>query len=138
MDPSTPVLVSGGYDSSLLFWSAHCGDSYKSIPHTDTHINAIAVSPDYTTLAVAGNPTLRFYDVHIASVDRPQPIVSFQGYNKCLFVFCVCVLFVVCLHDTTPTDSCVVGLKQATARTSPVSDLSVGAAGSIVVVRMAL
>eukprot|EP00922_Rhytidocystis_sp_ex-Travisia-forbesii_P008133 GHVS01011980.1.p1 GENE.GHVS01011980.1~~GHVS01011980.1.p1 ORF type:complete len:328 (+),score=18.45 GHVS01011980.1:157-1140(+) len=81
MDPSTPVLVSGGYDSSLLFWSAHCGDSYKSIPHTDTHINAIAVSPDYTTLAVAGNPTLRFYDVHIASVDRPQPIVSFQGHS---------------------------------------------------------
>eukprot|EP00922_Rhytidocystis_sp_ex-Travisia-forbesii_P006981 GHVS01010207.1.p1 GENE.GHVS01010207.1~~GHVS01010207.1.p1 ORF type:complete len:220 (+),score=17.70 GHVS01010207.1:193-852(+) len=81
MDPSTPVLVSGGYDNSLLFWNAHCGDTYKTIPHADSHVNALAVSPDYTTLAVAANPLLRFYDVQQASQDRPQPIVAFQGHS---------------------------------------------------------
>ncbi|KAF8822788.1 WD domain, G-beta repeat-containing protein [Cardiosporidium cionae] len=57
-------------------------DTYKSLPHHDCHVNCLAVANDMSTLAVAGNPLVRFYDLNAAAKDNPQPLVIYEGHTN--------------------------------------------------------
>lgn len=57
------VFVTGGYDNTIKFWEASKGICYRSMSDTDSQANRLAISNDKTRVAVAGNPTVRIYDV---------------------------------------------------------------------------
>lgn len=57
------VFVTGGYDNTIKFWEASKGICYRSMSDPDSQANRLAISNDKTRVAVAGNPTVRIYDV---------------------------------------------------------------------------
>lgn len=57
------IFVTGGYDNTIKFWEASKGICYRSMSDPDSQANRLAISNDKTRVAVAGNPTVRIYDV---------------------------------------------------------------------------
>ncbi|XP_019852280.1 PREDICTED: target of rapamycin complex subunit lst8-like isoform X2 [Amphimedon queenslandica] len=73
------VLVTGGYDHSLKFWYPHDGVCYRTIPHPDSQVNQLAITPDKRCLVSAAYQQIRMYD--IKSSDQ-TPVYVFEGMTK--------------------------------------------------------
>jgi G protein beta subunit-like protein len=74
---SQVVLATAGYDHTIRFWEATSGICYRSLPHAESQVNALDISPDKALLAAAGNPSIRVYEVASSS---PGPLASYDGH----------------------------------------------------------
>jgi len=72
--------VTASYDYTLRFWEAASGISSRTIPYTDSQVNKLAISPDKTYLAAAGNPHIRFFDIN-SGFNNNAPVTSFDGHT---------------------------------------------------------
>lgn len=79
MSNSKVLLVSASYDSTIRFWEPCRHDSNRTIQYADSQINKLAISPDKSFLAVAGNPQVRFFDV--TNAYNSTPVTSFDGHS---------------------------------------------------------
>lgn len=73
------LLVTAGYDGSIRFWDASSGMCYRSLPHADKHVNALAITPDKAYIAAAGNPAIKLYEVNSRGV---EPLVTYEGHTS--------------------------------------------------------
>lgn len=73
------LLVSAGYDHTIRFWEALTGVCSRTIQHSDSQVNRLAITPNKHYLAAAGNPKVHLYD--IASTN-PLPLHSFEGHTN--------------------------------------------------------
>ena len=80
------LLVTAGYDHTIRFWEAHSGLSYRSLPHPDSQVNGIAITPDKQFIAAAGNPNVRLYDV-TSNANQPVIIITPPLSNMTYFIF---------------------------------------------------
>ncbi|XP_041378984.1 LOW QUALITY PROTEIN: target of rapamycin complex subunit lst8-like [Gigantopelta aegis] len=76
---SSIVLVTGGYDHCLKFWYPHDGVCYRTIPHPDSQVNQLAITPDKRHLVSAAHQQIRMYDIN--SSDH-TPIYVFEAMTK--------------------------------------------------------
>jgi target of rapamycin complex subunit LST8 len=74
---SQVVLCTAGYDHTIRFWEATSGICYRSLPHAESQVNALDISPDKALLAAAGNPAIRVYEVASSS---SGPLASYDGH----------------------------------------------------------
>jgi len=71
------LVIAGGYCSEIRFLDAACGDLQSSIVLNDFgHVNCLGVSRDSHSLAVAGNPHVRCYDMHTHT-----PVNTYEGHK---------------------------------------------------------
>jgi len=75
---SKVILVTASYDSTIRFWEAPTGMSYRTIQYSDSQINKLAISPDKAFLAAAGNPHVRFFEINSYN---SSPVTSFDGHT---------------------------------------------------------
>jgi G protein beta subunit-like protein len=81
------VLCTGGFDHTIRFWEAPTGLCSRTLQYTDSQINYLAISNDKGYLAVAGNPTIRLYDIistlntNTANSAGTQPLSSCEGHS---------------------------------------------------------
>lgn len=61
-DTLSVILVTAGYDHTIRFWEAWSGICSRTIPHSDSQVNRLAISPDKRFLAAAGHTHVRLYD----------------------------------------------------------------------------
>ncbi|KAJ3130968.1 TOR complex subunit lst8 [Physocladia obscura] len=78
MAEQSVLLCTSGYDHTIRFWEALSGICVRTIQHTESQVNRIAISPDKRFLAAAGNPHVRLYD---AQSNNGTPITSFEGHT---------------------------------------------------------
>jgi G protein beta subunit-like protein len=73
------VLVTGGYDHTIRFWEATgmCQRD-KTLEYRGSQVNQLAITPDKSFLAVAGNPHIRLYDINSHTLN---PLLSFDGHT---------------------------------------------------------
>eukprot|EP01087_Luapelamoeba_hula_P017015 TRINITY_DN5318_c0_g1_i1.p1 TRINITY_DN5318_c0_g1~~TRINITY_DN5318_c0_g1_i1.p1 ORF type:complete len:305 (-),score=41.95 TRINITY_DN5318_c0_g1_i1:97-1011(-) len=72
------ILATASYDSTIRFWEAPSGISFRTVQYTDSQVNRLAITPDKTYLAAAGNPHIRFFEVNSYN---SAPITSFDGHS---------------------------------------------------------
>ncbi|EIW72401.1 G protein beta subunit-like [Tremella mesenterica] len=74
------ILCTAGYDHSIRFWEAWSGICYRQIPLQPQwkQVNRLAISPDKSHLAAAGNASVRIWD--IPSMNN-TPIASLEGHT---------------------------------------------------------
>jgi target of rapamycin complex subunit LST8 len=73
------VLATAGYDHTIRFWEATTGICWRTIPHSDSQVNKLEISPDKKLLAAAGNPHIRVYDMPSHS---STPTATFEGHTS--------------------------------------------------------
>lgn len=61
-DTLSVILVTAGYDHTIRFWEAWSGICSRTIQHSDSQVNRLAISPDKRFLAAAGHTHVRLYD----------------------------------------------------------------------------
>lgn len=76
--PPTVVLATAGYDHTIKFWEATTGVCYRTVQYPDSQVNKLAITPDKTLLAAAGNPHVRLFDVLSSA---PQPVRVLEGHT---------------------------------------------------------
>lgn len=72
-------LATAGYDHTIRFWEALSGICSRTIPHPDSQVNRLCISPDKRYLAAAGHHTVKLYDVKSSN---PNPILTFEGHTN--------------------------------------------------------
>ncbi|CAD6575329.1 MAG: TOR complex subunit lst8, partial [Tremellales sp. Tagirdzhanova-0007] len=74
------ILCTAGYDHSIRFWEAWSGICYRQIALQPQwkQVNRLAISPDKTFLAAAGNTLVRIWD--IPSLNN-APVTSLEGHT---------------------------------------------------------
>lgn len=70
------ILVTAGYDHTIRFWEAWSGICSRTIQHSDSQINRLAISPDKRFLAAAGHGHVRLYDCSHGGLGGAQPVVG--------------------------------------------------------------
>ncbi|XP_046856671.1 target of rapamycin complex subunit lst8-like [Xenia sp. Carnegie-2017] len=73
------ILATAGYDHSIRFWQAHNGVSHRTVPHSDSQINDMAITPDRRHLAAAGYQHIKMYDIKTSNIN---PILNYDGISK--------------------------------------------------------
>ena len=56
------LLCTGGYDHTIRLWNVVQGNCSAVFQHNESQINALAISPNRSIIAAAGNPSIRLYD----------------------------------------------------------------------------
>jgi target of rapamycin complex subunit LST8 len=56
------LLCTGGYDHTVRLWNVVQGNCSAVLQHNESQINALAISPNRSIIAAAGNPSIRLYD----------------------------------------------------------------------------
>lgn len=59
-----PVLVSASQDATIRIWDPASGDQKYVLPHKDSQVNCMAISPDNSQLAAASWERVRTYDMN--------------------------------------------------------------------------
>ncbi|ODQ66447.1 WD40 repeat-like protein [Nadsonia fulvescens var. elongata DSM 6958] len=72
------ILVSSSYDHTIKFWEALSGICSRTIPHNDSQVNRLAITPDKRFLAAAGSLQVRLYDIRS---NNPNAVMSFEGHT---------------------------------------------------------
>jgi len=73
------VLCTAGFDHTIRFWEAPTGICHRTLQYQDSQVNRLCLSLDKLYLSVAGNPSIRLYDMLGSS---PSPIQSFDGHSN--------------------------------------------------------
>ena len=60
---SQVLLATAGYDHTIKFWEAPSGICHKTLPHPESQVNKLEITPDKMGIAAAGNPSLRLFDI---------------------------------------------------------------------------
>ena len=77
-DPAHDViLATAGYDHTIRLWEALTGVCHRTIPHPDSQVNRLAISPDRRFLAACGFSNTRIYDLRSQT---PTPLHTFDGH----------------------------------------------------------
>jgi G protein beta subunit-like protein len=79
MDDSEVIFVTGGYDHSIKFWRPQNGVCYRSASHSDSQINALAITPDKRFVASAGYQHIRMYEVNSSETSA---VYDYEGVSK--------------------------------------------------------
>lgn len=61
------------------FWEALSGICSRTIPHPDSQVNRLCISPDKRFLAAAGHHTVKLFDVKSSN---PNPLLTFEGHTN--------------------------------------------------------
>uniref|UniRef100_A0A915HG60 Target of rapamycin complex subunit lst8 n=1 Tax=Romanomermis culicivorax TaxID=13658 RepID=A0A915HG60_ROMCU len=80
-DRTGAILASAGYDHTIRFWNIANGCFVRTLQHTESQVNALAISPDRHLIAAAGYQHIRIYDAQQGSTNA-QPIVNYEGFSK--------------------------------------------------------
>ncbi|KAF2840634.1 WD40 repeat-like protein [Patellaria atrata CBS 101060] len=72
------ILCTAGYDHTIRFWEALSGICSRTIPHPDSQVNRLCISPDKRFLAAAGNHAVKLYDIKSSN---PNPVLTFDGHT---------------------------------------------------------
>ncbi|KAJ9642538.1 TOR complex subunit lst8 [Coniosporium tulheliwenetii] len=72
------ALRVAGYDHTIRFWEALSGICSRTIPHPDSQVNRLCISPDKRFLAAAGHHTVKLYDIKSTN---PNPVLTFDGHT---------------------------------------------------------
>ncbi|KAL2355567.1 quinon protein alcohol dehydrogenase-like superfamily [Cryomyces antarcticus] len=72
------ILCTAGYDHTIRFWEALSGICSRTIPHPDSQVNRLCISPDKRFLAAAGHHTLKLYDIKSSN---PNALITFEGHT---------------------------------------------------------
>lgn len=75
---SSVVLATAGYDHTIKFWEATSGICYRTLQHTESHINKLEITSDKKLLAAAGNPLIRLFEVHSAT---NHPLMQYENHT---------------------------------------------------------
>ncbi|KAK3065548.1 hypothetical protein LTS18_000025 [Coniosporium uncinatum] len=73
------ILCTAGYDHTIRFWEALSGICSRTIPHPDSQVNRLCISPDKRWLAAAGHHTVKLYDIKSSN---PSPVLTFEGHTS--------------------------------------------------------
>lgn len=60
------------------FWEALSGICSRTIPHPDSQVNRLCISPDKRFLAAAGHHTVKLYDIKSTN---PAAVLTFEGHT---------------------------------------------------------
>lgn len=60
------------------FWEALSGICSRTIPHPDSQVNRLCISPDKRFLAAAGHHTVKLYDIRSTN---PAAVLTFEGHT---------------------------------------------------------
>lgn len=61
------------------FWEALSGICSRTIPHPDSQVNRLCISPDKRYLAAAGHHTVKLYDIKSSN---PAAVLTFEGHTS--------------------------------------------------------
>jgi target of rapamycin complex subunit LST8 len=64
---------------STRFWEALSGICSRTIPHPDSQVNRLCISPDKRYLAAAGHHTVKLYDIKSSN---PAAVLTFEGHTN--------------------------------------------------------
>jgi G protein beta subunit-like protein len=64
---------------SQSFWEALSGICSRTIPHPDSQVNRLCISPDKRYLAAAGHHTVKLYDIKSTN---PNAVLTFDGHTS--------------------------------------------------------
>ncbi|KAG8631784.1 hypothetical protein KVT40_000924 [Elsinoe batatas] len=73
------ILCTAGYDHTIRFWEALSGICSRTIPHPDSQVNRLCISPDKRFLAAAGHHTVKLYDIKSTN---PTAVLTFEGHTN--------------------------------------------------------
>lgn len=73
------ILCTAGYDHTIRFWEALSGICSRTIPHPDSQVNRLCISPDKRYLAAAGHHTVKLYDIKSTN---PAAVLTFEGHTN--------------------------------------------------------
>ncbi|XP_011503829.1 PREDICTED: target of rapamycin complex subunit lst8 [Ceratosolen solmsi marchali] len=73
------VFVTGGYDHTIKIWEAHTGNCQRTLQHSDSQVNALAITPNKYVIAAAGYQHIRMYDLNSNNLN---PVINFEGVSK--------------------------------------------------------
>nr|BAN20635.1 vegetatible incompatibility protein HET-E-1, putative [Riptortus pedestris] len=73
------ILATGGYDHTIKLWQLNSGVCRHTAQHTDSQVNALAITPDKQLIAAAGHQHIRMYDLMSNST---SPVVNYEGISK--------------------------------------------------------
>ncbi|GMM31371.1 TOR complex subunit [Martiniozyma asiatica (nom. inval.)] len=73
------ILASAGYDHTIRFWEALTGVCSRTIQHTDSQVNRLALTFDKRYLAAAGSKKVRLYDINSTN---PSHVTQFDGHTN--------------------------------------------------------
>ncbi|KAI9654740.1 MAG: TOR complex subunit lst8 [Trizodia sp. TS-e1964] len=72
------ILCTAGYDHTIRFWEALSGICQRTIPHIESQVNRLCISPDKRYLAAAGRHSVKLYDINSTN---PNPVLTFEGHT---------------------------------------------------------
>jgi G protein beta subunit-like protein len=75
----TTLTSPAGYDHTIRFWEALSGICSRTIPHPDSQVNRLCISPDKRFLAAAGHHTVKLYEIKSTN---PNPVLTFEGHTS--------------------------------------------------------
>lgn len=73
------MLATAGYDHTIRLWEANSGTCSRTLQHADKQVNQLQISPDKQSIAAAGNPQIRLYDLASSS---NEPTLSYEGHTS--------------------------------------------------------
>ena len=65
------ILATAGYDHVVRFWDSISGSCFRTLAYPDKQVNRLAISPDKRSVAVAGNPNVKVFDI---PSQKPEPV----------------------------------------------------------------
>mmetsp|Transcript_34675 Transcript_34675/g.60980 ORF Transcript_34675/g.60980 Transcript_34675/m.60980 type:complete len:306 (+) Transcript_34675:52-969(+) len=71
------IFATGGYDEKVVLWNPSTEVALRVLPLKETHVNALAVSPDRRLLAVASYKLIYLFDL---SSQNSLPLVTFEAH----------------------------------------------------------
>ena len=67
-----------GYDHTIRFWEALSGICSRTIPHPESQVNRLCISPDKRLLAAAGAEEVKLFDIRSTN---PSSYLTFKGHH---------------------------------------------------------
>uniref|UniRef100_A0A182KFW4 Target of rapamycin complex subunit lst8 n=1 Tax=Anopheles christyi TaxID=43041 RepID=A0A182KFW4_9DIPT len=73
-----PILATGGYDRTIRLWQPYTGQCIRTLVHSSSQVNSLAISSTHDLLAAGGYERIRLYDFN-----RPYPTAQIDfGLHK--------------------------------------------------------
>jgi G protein beta subunit-like protein len=73
------IFATGGYDEKVVLWNPSTEVALRVLPLKETHVNALAVSPDRRLLAVASYKLIYLFDL---ASQNSLPLATFEAHTS--------------------------------------------------------